>query len=84
MKLVACTIVQFAPFFRSFVFGATDTTANALTRILQLLATHPKVQDQLREEITQALSDNGGRDLTYDELVALPLLEAVCKETLRL
>ena len=27
---------------------------------------------------------NGGQDLEYDELVELPFLDAVCRETMRL
>ncbi len=58
-----------------------DTTSNALSRILHLLSQHPAVQDKLRAEIAKAC---GGEDLAYDELVKLPYLEAVCRETLRL
>ena len=61
-----------------------DTTSNALSRIFHLLATHPEVQDKLRQEITDALRNNNGRDFSYDELVSLPFLDAVCRETLRL
>jgi cytochrome P450 len=61
-----------------------DTTTNALSRSLQLLATHPEVQERLRQEILDALEENGGQDLSYDELVSLPFLDAVCRETLRL
>ena len=59
-----------------------DTTSNALSRILQLLAQHPDVQDKLRTEILDA---QGGQDadLSYDDLVKLPYLDAVCRETLR-
>jgi cytochrome P450 len=61
-----------------------DTTSNALSRILSLLATHPEVQDRLRQEILDAFEYNGGQDFSYDELESLPLLDAVCRETLRL
>ena len=61
-----------------------DTTSNALSRTLQLLAAHPHIQERLRQEITNALEDNGGQDFSYDELVSLPFLDAVCRETLRL
>lgn len=71
------------------IFGAQDTTSSALSRILHLLATRPDIQDQLREEIQTAL--RGGNEdnelhgrLGYDEVTALPLLDAVLKETLRL
>jgi cytochrome P450 len=60
-----------------------DTTSNALSRVLQLLSENPDIQTRLREEIREARQLHGA-DLQYDELVALPLLDAVCRETLRL
>lgn len=68
----------------TFIFAGTDTTSNALARILHLLCLHPDVQEKLRAEIIEARAQNGGGDLDYDALVALPYLEAVCRETLRL
>ena len=62
--------------------AATDTTSNALSRILHLLSLHPDVQDKLRDELKEACEDN--EELTHDRLVSLPYLEAVCRETLRL
>jgi cytochrome P450 len=59
-----------------------DTTSGMRSRILHLVASHSEVQDRLREEIKQAYS--GKDELTYDELDALPFLDAVCRETLRL
>ena len=69
---------------RTLIFAAMDTTSNALSRTLQLLAAHSDIQERLRQEITNALEDNGGQDFSYDELVSLPFLDAVCRETLRL
>lgn len=62
-----------------------DTTSNALARIFYLLCEHPDVQQKLREEIIQARDDGTGklRDLDYDEVMELPYLDAVCRETLR-
>ncbi|KAF5380257.1 hypothetical protein D9757_008190 [Collybiopsis confluens] len=68
----------------AFVFAAMDTTSNAMSRILDLLALHPKIQDRLRQELVDARKDHQGQNLTYDELVSLPYLDAVCRETLRL
>lgn len=68
----------------TLTFAAMDTTSSALSRILSILAIHPEVQDRVRQEILDALEKNEGRDLSYDELVSLPLLDAVCRETLRL
>ncbi|KAH9852524.1 cytochrome P450 [Lenzites betulinus] len=64
----------------TFILGGMDTTSNALSRILHQLAIHPSVQDKLRAEIVEAC---GGGDIPYDDIVKLPYLEAVCRETLR-
>ncbi|KAF8896612.1 cytochrome P450 [Infundibulicybe gibba] len=66
----------------TLTFAAMDTTSNALSRILHLLATHQDVQERLRQEIQGART--GAKDLSYDDLVSLPYLDAVCRETLRL
>nr|BAK09536.1 cytochrome P450 [Postia placenta] len=65
----------------TLVFAATDTTSSTLTLILQLLAEHPGVQDKLREELVKAFQAG---ELSYDELMHLPYLDAVVRETLRL
>lgn len=64
------------------MFAATDTTSNALARTFQLLAERQDVQDKLRAEVLQACQ--GAEDIPYDEVVELPYLDAVCRETLRL
>ncbi|KAJ7127137.1 cytochrome P450 [Mycena epipterygia] len=66
----------------TLVFAATDTTSGALTRTLHILAQHEDVQAKLRQEIRAARQE--GADLTYDQLVSLEYLDAVCRETLRL
>lgn len=63
------------------MFAAMDTTSGALARILHLLAQHPDVQEKLRQEIIEARGEDG--DIDYDQLVSLPYLEAVCRESLR-
>lgn len=65
------------------IFGAQDTTSSALSRILHLLSVNPEVQSKLRDEIELAFEDSDGR-LDYDTVMALPWLDAVLKETLRL
>ena len=70
---------MFTFFTRTLIFAAMDTTSNALSRTLSLLATHQEVQDKLRHEILDAFENNEG---SYEELVSLPLLDAVCRETL--
>ncbi|CCM06150.1 uncharacterized protein FIBRA_09623 [Fibroporia radiculosa] len=64
----------------TLVLAAVDTTSNALSRILQLLAEHQGVQEKLRKEILDAGASDS---LTYDELDQLPFLDSVCRETLR-
>lgn len=66
---------------RLFAFAGTDTTASVMARMLHLLAIHPDVQQKLRKEVTDA---RHGQDLPYDELMALPYLDAIIRETLRL
>ncbi|KAG6919203.1 hypothetical protein DXG01_008501 [Tephrocybe rancida] len=68
----------------TLIFAATDTTSNGLTRILYLLALNPDAQNKLRDEILNAQIAKQGDEIPYDELVSLPFLDAICKETLRL
>ncbi|KAI0355211.1 cytochrome P450 [Trametes cingulata] len=65
----------------TFMLAGMDTTSNALTRTLQLLAENPAAQDKLRAEIIEARQ---GNDIAYDTLDKLPYLDAICRETLRL
>ncbi len=62
-----------------------DSTSNALSRILHLLAKNPSVQERLRAEIIEAQGGPGAdTDIPYNDLIKLPYLDAVCRETLRL
>jgi cytochrome P450 len=45
------------------------------------MAILPKVQARLRKEVTEARAKDG--DLDFEQLMELPYLDAVCKETLR-
>jgi cytochrome P450 len=65
---------------RTIVFAGTDTSSSILSRILQLLSTDTKVQERLRAELTMNPVDT----IDYNTLMGLPLLDAICKETLRL
>ncbi|GLB40486.1 putative cytochrome P450 [Lyophyllum shimeji] len=67
----------------TLIFTATDTTSTALARILYTLSIHPEAQDRLREEVVTASHKTEG-DIPYEELVVLPFMDAVCRETLRL
>ena len=68
---------------RTLLFAGTDTTSNALAKTLQVLSEHTDMQERLREEFAVA-RDYPGQAIPYDRLVELPLLDAVCRETLRL
>ncbi|KAL1946276.1 hypothetical protein VTO73DRAFT_15403 [Trametes versicolor] len=65
----------------SIIFAAMDTTSNSMARILHLLAEHPEVQAKLRREVLEAKAHG---QMDYDQLHALPYLDAVCRETLRI
>ena len=58
-----------------------ETTSGTLSRILLLLAGHQDVQKRLREELLEARASEG---IPYDDLDDLPLLDSICRETLRL
>ncbi|KAJ3775024.1 cytochrome P450 [Lentinula raphanica] len=68
----------------TFIFAAMDTTSSALARILHLFALHPEVQAKLRNELVTVQRKHGSSHLSYDSLVGLPYLDAICRETLRL
>ena len=65
---------------RVLTFAAMDSTSGALAKILFLLSIHQDVQNKLRQEIREAKKSG---ELSYDELVSLPYLDAVCRETMR-
>lgn len=67
----------------TITFAGMDTTSNAIARILYLLSQHPDVQEKLRSEIEEAVS-NYGEALDYGTLTTLPYLDAIVRETLRL
>jgi cytochrome P450 len=68
---------------RTLMFAAMDTTSSALARILHLLSIHQDVQSKLRAEFREA-HENFGDEPDHDQLVGLPYLDAICRETLRL
>ncbi|KAG5635063.1 hypothetical protein H0H81_012559 [Sphagnurus paluster] len=67
---------------RGLIFAAMDTTSNALSRTLFILAQHPEAQEKLRQEIREARELYG--EIPHDELMTLPYLDAICREILRL
>ncbi|VDB84023.1 unnamed protein product [Peniophora sp. CBMAI 1063] len=69
----------------TLAIAGTETTSTLICRILHLLSLNPTVQESLREELSRTFPRlAGGGEPDFDTLMALPLLEAVCKETLRL
>ncbi|XP_045585081.1 cytochrome P450 6j1 [Procambarus clarkii] len=66
-----------------FLLAGYDNTANTLAMALHLLAHHPRVQATLRREIALALLRGAGQ-VEHDEVMALPYLDAVVSEVLRL
>jgi len=66
------------------LFAAHDTTASSLAMIFWLLAQHPHWQRQLREECQALFATTGSHHLRYQDLPALPKIDWVFKEALRL
>ncbi|GFP89237.1 cytochrome p450 78a7 [Phtheirospermum japonicum] len=60
------------------IFRGTDTTALLTEWVMAELVLHPEVQAKLRDELDHAAA------LTDADLAALPYLQAVVKETLRI
>jgi len=64
-----------------------ETTSSTLSWCAYLLATHPQIQSQLRDEIRATLpspNDLATSTITATTIDAMPLLNAVCNETTRL
>lgn len=60
-----------------------------MSRILHILSINPVIQGKVRDEVRSTLRSrraegNQSERLNYDEIMALPWLDAVIKETLRL
>ncbi|KAI8075082.1 cytochrome P450 [Gongronella butleri] len=73
----------------TFLAAGHETTSVAVSWCLHTLANHTDIQDALRAEVTQALShltpdnDDVATFPTFDEINRLPLLNNVCKESMR-
>jgi cytochrome P450 len=67
----------------TMLLAGEDTTANTLAWMIYLLSRNPKAMQRARDEVRGVL---GGKPLPmqYDELSALPFLEACAHETMRL
>lgn len=64
-------------------FAGYDTTANALSFVIMLLAAHPDVQDWVAEEISAVCQGTRAVDWSYDMFSALKRCQALFLETLR-
>ncbi|KAI8126815.1 putative cytochrome P450 28d1 [Lucilia cuprina] len=65
----------------TFLLDGFDTTANALSHCLLLLARYPEKQEKLREEILQNL---GQKNNDYETILGLEYLDACIHETIRM
>ncbi|KAJ4479612.1 cytochrome P450 [Lentinula edodes] len=71
---------------RTLLFGGHETTTNSICWAAYELAHNPELQDQLRTEIKSTerkIADRGEFEFTLNDYEEMPLLNAICKETLR-
>jgi cytochrome P450 len=71
-------------FTRTLIAAARGTTSTLLARIFHILTQRPDAQIKLRKEVLDACAKVGQKDLSHDDLMALPYLDAIVRETLRL
>ncbi|EUC58959.1 cytochrome P450 family protein [Rhizoctonia solani AG-3 Rhs1AP] len=57
------------------IFAGHETTSSIIARILDILSNNPEIQDKLRNEVSECKEE---------DVLELPYLDAVVKETLRL
>ncbi|CUA68984.1 Cytochrome P450 3A24 [Rhizoctonia solani] len=57
------------------IFAGHETTSSAIPRVLDILSANPEIQDRLRNEILE---------YKEEDVLELPYLDAVVKETLRI
>ena len=60
-----------------------DTTSQTLSYVGYILATHPEIQEKLKEEVDEAYDENGGMMPTYYAIQEMEYLDMVIHETLR-
>ncbi|MFT4908525.1 MAG: putative RND superfamily exporter protein/cytochrome P450 [Oleispira sp.] len=66
----------------SFIAAGHETSGSFLQWTLYYLATHPELQQQVREEINTVLGD--ASDVSYEHYQNMPTMDKVLKESLRL
>ncbi|XP_050069632.1 probable cytochrome P450 6a14 isoform X2 [Anopheles maculipalpis] len=69
---------------QAFVFflAGFETSSTTQSFCLYELAKNPDIQERLRQEINQAINENGGQ-VTYDVAMSIQYLDNVINETLR-
>ena len=84
MLITATTMTDVSVFLQVFTFilAGNETSSVSLAWTLYELAKNPHIQDKLRREVKEALSDE--EELTWEKLEKLQFLENVIKESLRL
>lgn len=68
------------------LMGGQHTSAATLAWFLLHLGEQPHLQEELYQEVTSVLAENGGNfnDLLYEDLQKMPLVNNTIKETLRM
>jgi cytochrome P450 len=67
----------------TLLLAGEDTTANTIAWIMHLMAEHPEVQARLQAEV-DAVPGEASTSLDYETTEALPYVEAVAHEAMRL
>nr|QEI47035.1 lanosterol 14-alpha demethylase [Candida parapsilosis]QEI47039.1 lanosterol 14-alpha demethylase [Candida parapsilosis] len=83
---VKMTDQEIANLLIGVLMGGQHTSATTSAWFLLHLAEKPQLQDELYQEVLNALSGKGGNldDLSYEDLQQMPLVNNTIKETLRL
>ncbi|KAK8600467.1 hypothetical protein V6N12_050321 [Hibiscus sabdariffa] len=68
----------------SFLLAGRDTVASALTSLFWLLAKHPNVGSQIRQEAERVLGRNQEHTIRFEEMEQLHYLQATVYESMRL
>ena len=70
----------------SFLVGGSDTTSTTMTTFVDIVSRFAAVQDCLREELDKAFPGQMPPDwvASFKEVEALPVLNAILRETMRL